>query len=124
MRAAMRKREAVNPRYARQAEADPLGRGAGNNSLSIWRESEGSVGGLVRGEHTNVVHTYLRDLSCSATSGRIKRARQKQVRFDGKTEVGLRHSSVETGENRWSEGCSKWAIPCEEARLALEARKP
>ena len=66
MRAAMRKREAIQPRKIDRAEADAVLNAAGSNAPSIARERAGSAGVKERGEHTKVDHAYLGDLTSSA----------------------------------------------------------
>jgi hypothetical protein len=66
MRAAMRKREAKQPRKHEKAEADVFLCTAGSNVGSIKRETADSVGVKERGEHTKVGRTYLGDLTGSA----------------------------------------------------------
>ena len=66
MRAAMRKREAIQPRKLYRAEADVFLVTAGSNAYSIARECVGSAGVRERGEHTKVVHAYLGGLAGSA----------------------------------------------------------
>jgi hypothetical protein len=68
MRAAMRKREAIQPRNCKRtrAEADVFAFTAGSNAKSISETVAGSAGVRERGEHTKVVRVYLGGLADSA----------------------------------------------------------
>jgi len=68
------------------------------------------------------VHTYLRDLSDPVNDGILDQSRQSVVRGENWAEVGLPHSSDETGESRWSEGGNKEAISRAETRGGLETQ--
>lgn len=66
MRAAMRKREAIQPRKLERVEADAILYAAGRNVYSLAREYTGSTGVTERGEHAKVIHAYLGGLPDSA----------------------------------------------------------
>lgn len=63
MRAAMRKREAVEPRKLYRVEADVVAPTAGSNVQPIAQEWTGSIGVRGRGEYTKVIHAYLGGLT-------------------------------------------------------------
>jgi hypothetical protein len=65
MRAAMRKREAIQPRKLYRAEVDAFLNAADSNTSFVKREWVGSVGVKERGEHTKVVRAYLGGLTDS-----------------------------------------------------------
>lgn len=65
MRAAMRKREAIQPRKLYRVEADAVLNAAGSNGHSICENTQVPPGSIERGEHVMVVHAYLGGLSDS-----------------------------------------------------------
>lgn len=68
MRAAMRKREAIQPRKLYRAEVDVFLSTADSNAHPIVRGCAGSAGVLERGEHATVVQVYLGGLTVSAVA--------------------------------------------------------
>ena len=67
VRAAMRKREAIQPRKLYRVEADTFPLVAGINGKAIMRALTGSTGVRERGENAKVKHTYLGGLTESAS---------------------------------------------------------
>lgn len=66
MRAAMRKREAIQPRKLYRAEADAVLYAAGSNVYSISKNTQVPPGSIERGERAKVVRVYLGGLTDSA----------------------------------------------------------
>lgn len=52
MRAAMRKREVIQPRKFERVEADVVLCAAGSSLHPLWQGCKGSIGVIERGEHT------------------------------------------------------------------------
>lgn len=122
MRAAMQKREAIQPRYygkrkpmhssMQQAArtGDKLYPGRFRRGQRAWRACKVSL-------------VYLGDLTGSGQSGRSMQDVENQVCSKGLSEVGLSHSSDEAVETLWSEGDNKLTFALDKAYRALEARR-
>ena len=105
MRAAMRKREAVDPRkYMKQKSMRIACRSRQQGDIDIREMFVVSAGDLGRGEHAKGGICIPGRSAIFRKGGKAQQDREGQGKADDMAEVRPPHSSDEAGESPWSQG--------------------